>query len=186
MGRLDLQRCRGGGAGTEGAVGTDRVVLPPPARDEDQGFQQGVDAFPMETRVAPLSPLARATSASRSFAMICSVVSRFRAMPAPFATPILALDLDQFSGGRSESVLRPEAVPWDRDSLLQAGEPVPRVPVFGGVDDRDALGVTVTHLDSTISVNTMQACTSTWLIVSMFCERWLDMRGADLSRWLAF
>ena len=50
---------------------------------------------------ATLSPGARATSASRSFAMICSAVSRFRAIPAPLATPILALDLEQFSGGRS-------------------------------------------------------------------------------------
>ena len=31
---------------------------------------------------ATLSPGARATSASRSFAMICSAVSRFRAIPA--------------------------------------------------------------------------------------------------------
>ena len=53
MGRLDLQRFRGGGAVTEGAVGTDLVVRPPPARDEDLGFQPGVAAFPNETRVAP-------------------------------------------------------------------------------------------------------------------------------------
>ncbi len=55
---------------------------------------------------ATLFPGARATSASRSFAMICSALSRFRAIPAPFATPILALDLDHFSGGRSQRLQR--------------------------------------------------------------------------------
>ena len=33
-------------------MGTDLVGLPPPALDEDRGFQQGVEAFPIETRVA--------------------------------------------------------------------------------------------------------------------------------------
>ena len=33
-------------------MGTDRVGLPPPALDEDLGFQQGVDAVPIATRGA--------------------------------------------------------------------------------------------------------------------------------------
>ena len=42
-----------GGAVAEGTVGADLVVLPPPALDEDLGFQQGVEALAIEARVAP-------------------------------------------------------------------------------------------------------------------------------------
>ena len=44
-----------GGAVAEGTVGADLVVLPPPALDEDLGFQKGVEALAIEALVAQLA-----------------------------------------------------------------------------------------------------------------------------------
>src|SRR6476660_240112 len=76
-----------------------RVVLTAPAFDEDLGFLQRIEEFPVQELIPQLcseipsfrqasttaSPLPSSISMVRNCPMISSAVYRFRAMPPPFA-----------------------------------------------------------------------------------------------------
>ncbi len=153
MGRFPgLLRFRGGGAGAEGTVGADRVVLPPPALDEDLGFQQGVEALAIEARVAQLAverfpravrprparfdeavvPPTRCSQSRTAVAVHAGPLSDRRNVGGPRSTNSWA------NRARPSSRRRRRATSRRRPSrvvLIHDGEDPHRAPLGGAVED---------------------------------------------------